>query len=231
MANLSSSSMRWNIFARELEDILATRGLKLGHLDDRGVVLHREKVRRLQQSLKSPNHLTTLNPDEMERLTSTMQLTELEQKQLRAALLATAVEMTLMDRIDPQTALMASNDVFAILFAAMRAEPDMVMASGIKAGIITGEGEADGDTPFLQALDLIDRATLLWHVSRNATTRKAQIARAGEAFNAFSQSLELLHQSQSPPTQSENWLCWYEEAVNGQQMVASLMSSDKGERL
>src|ERR1039457_4814831 len=96
VANPSSPFTRWNIFARELEDILATRGLKLGHLDDRGVVFHREKVRRLQQSLKSPQHLTTLNPDEMERLTVIMQLTALEQKQLRAALLATAVEMTLM---------------------------------------------------------------------------------------------------------------------------------------
>ncbi len=39
---------RWNIFARELESILAARGLRLSHLDDRGVVFHREKVRRLQ---------------------------------------------------------------------------------------------------------------------------------------------------------------------------------------
>ncbi len=231
MVNPPSLSTRWNIFARELEDILIVRGLKLGHLDDRGIVLHREKVRRLQQSLKSPHHLTTLNPDEMERLMVIMQLTELEKKQLRAALLATAVEMTLMDRVDPQTALMASNDVFAILFAAMKAEPDMVMTTGIKAGAISTEDETGGDTPFLQALDLIDRATLLWHVSQNATTRMAQVVRAGEAFNAFSQSLERLHQSQSPPKHSENWLCWYAEAVNGQQMAASLMKSLKGERL
>ena len=229
MANPFGLSIRWNIFARELEDILAARGLKLGHLDDRGVVLHREKVRRLQQSLKSPHHLTTLNPDEMERLTALLQLTELEQKQLRAALLATAVEMTLLDRVDPQTALMASNDVFAILFAAMRAEPDMVMTTSIKVGAITSEDETDGDTSFLQALELIDRATLLWHMSWNATTRQAQIARAGEAFNAFSRSLELLHQSQSPSAQSENWLCWYEEAMNGQQKAASIMSYDTGE--
>src|SRR5581483_9507556 len=108
---------RWNIFARELESILAARGLRLSHLDDRGVVFHREKVRRLQHSLKSPGHLTTLNPEEMTRLIATFGLSDLEQQRLRASLLATAVEMTLLDRIDARLALMASEDVFNILLA------------------------------------------------------------------------------------------------------------------
>lgn len=40
--------IRWNIFARELELILARRNLRLGHLDDRkdeqGPLVHPEKV-------------------------------------------------------------------------------------------------------------------------------------------------------------------------------------------
>src|SRR5258708_7350064 len=110
VVNFSAIPTRWNIFARELEDVLAIRRLRLSHLDDRGVVLHREKVRRLQLSLKSSKHLTTLNPEEMERLTTIMQLTDLEQKRLNAALLATAIERTLMDRVDAQTALMAADE-------------------------------------------------------------------------------------------------------------------------
>ena len=64
---------RWNIFARELEDILASRGLRLGHLDDRAGI-HREKVRRLRQSLLRPKSFPVLNPSEMEAVAETFQL-------------------------------------------------------------------------------------------------------------------------------------------------------------
>ncbi len=198
MANLTNPSIRWNIFARELENILAARGLGLGHLDDRGVVLHRQKVWRLQQSLKSPKHLTTLSVDEIDRLTVAMQLNDIEQMQLRAALLATAVEMILMDRINPQIALMASDDVFHTLFAAMKAQPETIMAKNVRSGAMIDDPETYGDPLFTQALDLIDRAILTIHVSRNATSPQAQSTHAREALDTFNQSLELLQQCQSP---------------------------------
>jgi hypothetical protein len=221
--NPSDLSTRWNIFARELENILAAHGLRLSQLDDRGIVLHREKVRRLQQSLRSPGHLTTLNPEEMGRLTEIVQLTDLEQTRLRAALLATAVEMTLLDRVDPQTALMASDDVFNILFAAMKAQPDMVMTTGVKGGAMIDESNTGADTGYIQALDLIDRATLAVHVSRNAVSLQAQVAHARDAFDVFTRSLQLLLQCQVPHHESEDWRYWYGEADDGRRMAESLM--------
>lgn len=226
VVHLFSSSSHWNIFARELEAILATRGLRLSHLDDRGIVLHREKVRRLQQSLKSPRHLTTLNPDEIERLTVTMQLTELEQKQLRAALLATAVEMTLMDRIDPQTALMASDDVFHILFAAIKAQPDMAVATGVKADAIIDDPGSSDDDVFTQALDLIDRAILAVHVSNNAVSSQARLTHAHQAFASFTRARELLQHCQLTSAERDDWLYWYDEASAGQQLAKSLMEAE-----
>ena len=231
MANAFNQSARWNIFARELEDILAARRLRLSHLDDRRVVYHREKVRRLQQSLASPRHLSTLNPEEMERLIDIMKLTESEQKRLNAALLATAVEMTLMDRIDAETALMASNDVFHILLAAMNAQPEMVMATGIKGSAISNEGDTSGDSRFIQALDLIDRATLALHASQQATTPQAQVTHAREAFDMYKRSLELLQQSQSPQHESEDWRFWYQEILHGQELAAARIHSEEGEEL
>ncbi len=218
----------WNIFARELESILATRGLRLSHLDDRGVVLHREKVRRLQQSLKSPRHLTTLNPDEIERLTVTMQLTELEQKRLRAALLATAVEMILMDRIDPQTALMASDDVFHILFSAMKAQPDMAVATGVKTDMPIGGPEIFDDELFTQALDLIDRAVLAIHVSAIAASPQARITHAYEAFETFTRALGLLQECQVHSSESDDWRYWYDEASAGQRLAKLLLEVEGG---
>jgi hypothetical protein len=213
---------RWNIFARELENILVARGLRLSHLDDRKIVLHREKVRRLQQSLKSPRHLTTLNPDEMARLIATLDLSDLEQQQLRASLLATAVEMTLLDRVDARLALMASEDVFNILFAAMRARPDMTMASGIKAAAFTSNAEPAGDELFEQALDQLDRASLALSLGTDASSLYSRTSRAGEAEAGFACALQCLQRCQSPVSGSNEWHYWYAEAEAGWQQARAL---------
>src|SRR5215469_2838319 len=97
----------WNIFVAELVNILATRGLGLGHLDDRAHV-HPEKIRRLRHSLEIPKSFPVLNPDELRQTIIAFRLDEAEERHLVAALLATAVEETLMDRIDPTNALKAA---------------------------------------------------------------------------------------------------------------------------
>ena len=109
---------RWNLFARELEDILAAYNLGLGHLDDR-VGIHREKVRRLIQSLRVPKSFSILNTEEMDLLVQTLQLGNEEVLRLRTALLATAIERTLMDRINPDDALLAAEQTFPLLLNAL----------------------------------------------------------------------------------------------------------------
>lgn len=226
-----TSERRWNIFARELEAILKRRGLKLTHLDDRKIVFHREKVRRLQKSLFSPKSLTTLNPIEMERLIETMQLTDIEQKRLVSALLATAVEMTLMDRIDKEIALMAADEVFKILFEAMKAQPDLIVTTKIKAGVMLENDETVGDTHFSQALDVLDRATLSLHASKHATTLQAQATHAHEALASFKRTIELLKLSRTPQPESQAWLGWYHEALEGQKMAETLLETAQGDGL
>ena len=65
MATYEIPQRVWNLFARVLQEILATHGLGLGHLDDR-THIHREKVRRLQLSLKIPKSFPVLNIDKQE---------------------------------------------------------------------------------------------------------------------------------------------------------------------
>ncbi|HEU5378922.1 MAG TPA: hypothetical protein VFV38_26150 [Ktedonobacteraceae bacterium] len=221
---------RWNIFARELESILAEHGLRLSQLDDRGIVEHREKVRRLQQSLKSPGHLATLNPVEIERLTARLNLSDLEQQRLRASLLATAVEMTLLDRVEARIALMAADDVFNILFEAMRARPEMMVASSsVKAGAFTSENETIGDEQFMLALDWLDEAYVALFSGRYAFSLRARRARAYEAAGAFAQALQALRNCQSPLPESEEWRYWYDEAEAGQRMAEALQQLEGGE--
>ena len=109
----------WNLFASILQEILAAHGLGLGHLDDRANI-HREKVRRLQLSLKVHKSFPVLNIDEMERVVTAFQLNRKEKTRLRAAILATSIEETLMDRINPDDALKAAEQILDIIEQALR---------------------------------------------------------------------------------------------------------------
>jgi hypothetical protein len=212
---------RWNIFARELQDILTAHQLRLGQLDDLGLGIHREKVGRLQRSLHSSAHFPTLSPEEIDRLISALQLTIPEQLQIRSALLATAVERILMDRVDPQIAYMAADDVFNILFAAMRAQPSTILA-GVRGDSPADDTEESGDAAFEEALDRIDRATLALHLSRQATAPEAQRAHAQEAAESFAVAVTLLQRVQFPAQDSDEWRVWDEEARHGLQTAESL---------
>ena len=109
---------RWNIFARELQDILATRSLKLTHLDDRAGIYPR-KVARLRDSLKTPKSFPVLNPEEIEHVAKAFALTSDEVLRLRAAMLTTAIEEKLMDRIDQYDALHMAEQLLLVLIDAL----------------------------------------------------------------------------------------------------------------
>jgi hypothetical protein len=112
------ASKRWNIFARELEDILAAHGFRLTHLDDRANIYSR-KVSRLRDSLNKPKSFPVLNTEEMERVAVAFSLTDDEMLRLHAAILSTAIEEALMDRIDQDAALLAAEEIFPVIVNAM----------------------------------------------------------------------------------------------------------------
>ena len=219
----------WNIFARELENILQVHKLRLGQLDDRGIVLHREKVRRLQQSLLSPSHFPTLNPEELDRLVRYLDLPEGEQNRLRAAIVATAVERTLMDRISPDVALMAANDVFELCLATMRNQPDLALAIGVKGSTTIYDGNSSGDGRLDEALTCIDEGTLYLFAARSATLSRTVDYNARKAQTAFADALALLDQIGTPPVGQSAYEIWhsaYSEAEYGYRMAAAMLKSD-----
>jgi hypothetical protein len=225
MAESAAYSVRWNIFARELESILAAHGWELGHLDDRGVVYNREKVRRLQKSLISPGHLATLNPDEMQRLIDILQLDEFEQKRLRASLLATAVERTLLDRVNKDVAFTASQQVYAVLLGAMEEDPTRI--TGIKGySTFIDEGNALDDSVAGRVVYLLDRAILLLHIARGAPTRQARLTNAQEANDVVTHVLRLLREHDH---ESDEWPNWWREAELVQQMAEEVLASARSE--
>src|SRR5690349_20119111 len=118
MAGVNGPKGEWNIFARELAAILRARDLRLGHLNDRAGI-DPERVRRLQRSLREPK-FNVLPPDDLERVAAVFELDAEERIQLRAAILATAIEEMLMGRIDARDALAAADAILPILRRALR---------------------------------------------------------------------------------------------------------------
>lgn len=212
---------KWNIFARELERILQARGYGLGHLDDRSRI-HPEKVRRLQRSLREPRfHL--LSPDELERVGDAFNFTPEERMQLRAALLATAVEDMLMSRIEASAALVASDQVFDILLDALQTHGDD--DNGI--GAVKGTPQVDAvlaqasqtlssasSAAFEAAIDDVEGAFLLLHLSLTAESptrlRSATLAREG-----FRYALAALDQLGAVGPLGDEWTYWRGEAQRG----------------
>lgn len=215
--------VRWNIYARELEDVLRAHGLEISKLDDLGVA-HPQKVARLRQSLEVPTSFPTLNPQELGLLEANVPLTADERARLRAAMAAAAVERALMDREDAHTALMAADDVFHILLARLHREPDSPLAT-VRGGVgfVPASGESD---PYTVALDSIDRGTLALHTARDATGR-AKDANVAAAESAFARALELLVPLQPPAggaaATAAAWHAARDEALAGHAAIAALL--------
>lgn len=208
----------WNLFARELALILNGRGYRLGQLDDRAGI-HPQKVSRLKRALRQPR-FNVLSPDDLERVTSAFGLTNEETLRLRAAVLATAIEDMLMDRIDAEDALTAAEQIFPVLVRALRERA--LSASGI--GAIKG-GEMDvserDESQLEEALRLLDSAMLYLHLAGGVTPERA--ARYGDlAQTTLRTALTLLDQSSPGEQSSATWQEWREEILRAEQAARRL---------
>jgi hypothetical protein len=222
MAAMWSDAVLWNIFARELEWVLQAHNLRLGHLDDRKIVLHPEKVRRLQQSLKTPTHFPVLNPDELERLNAILSLTAEEQSRLRAAVVATAAERILMDRLDPQTALMAANDVFEICLAAIQEQPASALATAVKAGDSIPALEM-AEVEVEDVVDLLDTGAFALDGAKSGASRLLRQRQARIAQALFARAVALLDTERDESGPNEAWSSRMDEACEGHTLAKTLL--------
>ncbi|GCE22523.1 hypothetical protein [Dictyobacter kobayashii] len=224
MTQKNAEPRRWNLFARELEDLLRKRGCNLNDLMHEGL-LHREKVRRLKQSLVVPRfHL--LSPEDLDLVVETFQVTGDEHLRLRAAILATAVEETLMDRIDAENALQAAEEIFPLLLTALqqRFKQQRGLAATRKA-LITDEVTTDDVLdPLLQRFD---HALLALHLSRQGKMEAERIAQARIARDRFLlvlAELEALCATDPSMGQDEAWQIWHQETRKGLAAAEEILS-------
>ncbi len=214
----------WNLFARVLQEILAEHGLGLGHLDDR-TNIHPEKVRRLQRSLKIPKSFPVLNIDEMEQVIAVFQLNRNEKTRLRAALLATSIEETLMDRINSEDALRAAEQILDIIEQTLQEHAHDLAGIGAIKGETTMSGENEIDRKLGSALTAIDHATLALHLSRNTDSQVERIERAQQARDGFTLALVELDKAVLVLKVTDAWQVWHDEAQNGLSAAQSRLAS------
>ena len=213
--NNQTTGRRWNLFARELEDLLLSRQLGLGHLDDRAGI-HREKVRRLRRSLQVPKSLPVLNPEEMDAVIYAFELREEEVLRLHAALLATAIEEMLIDRIDQEAALQAAEQILPVIVQTLQENTLLAMRAIRGRVLMPYESEASEiDQELEVALRAIEHATLALHLSRNGDALFERVEHARQARDNFALALHELEEAPEPMKATDAWKMWFAEAQKG----------------
>ncbi len=206
---------RWNLFARELEDLLQKRERDLNDLISEGG-LHPEKVYRLKRSLATPKfHL--LSPEDLEQVIATFQFTNEEQLRLGAAILATAIEETLMNRVDPDNALRAAEEIFPILVKALRQRFGQRRGLAATRREIMTEEITTNDV-LEPALECFDQAMLALHLGQQGNSpveRMEQTQRACDGFAAVLTDLEALRATDPAIATTDAWKMWCQEAQKG----------------
>ncbi len=207
---------KWNIFARELEHILEEHGSRIGKLNDNPAIgLHPQAVSRLQTSLAHPKPLVIINPEDLDRIILVYDMNDTEQLRLRAAVLATAVERVLMDRIDPDTALMAADGVFHILLTALKTRPDLAKALRNSPFLAAASLTVPADVVSLDvAFDALDQAMMDLHLARQSPVA-VQAHMAAHALQEFEAVLEAFGRCSADDRMTGEWAYGRNEASRG----------------
>lgn len=211
-----------NLFAHELDDILRHYGSRngLGQLSSRSLI-HPQVVDRLRKSLTQLSFYT-LSPRDMGMVIEEFGLGEDEVHRLRAALLATAVEQKLMQRIDPDDAeaispedvFLVAEEVFRILLQAMRERGRAKTRSALLA-VRKGKSNMTHDTDLLKletTLTKFERAMIALHLSQSARTHEERIEEARLARAGFEAVLSQLDEASPAFKSKDEWKAWRDEA-------------------
>lgn len=194
MTDQQITEKRWNLFARELENILADHHLQMDALVEL-VDISAEKVRYLIRSLYTPKGLPVLNHEEMKLLEQKLQLRSEESLHLRAGLLATFIQRTFVDRIEADDALLLAEQAFPTILHALEARAQgLVLHEAIRWGAGNPIADDEFDAFFDPTLHMLNDAEMELQLSYGVDTHTTRVAKALTARTYFEQaSVELEH--------------------------------------
>lgn len=218
MAELPAPAGGWNIFARELEKALRAHNKTIHDLTSLAAI-HPQKVKRLLQSLVSCTHMSVLSPDDLESVYWTASFTDLEKQQIQAAIIVTAIEEKLMNRIDPYNAWLAADQIYPIIFNAVQ-QYAMQATGGITEVRHTTE---EGLQMLETAITYIDRATIALHMSRGVQSAMERSEQARLARSYFDDALQELADFPAAIRATEDWQMWQAEAQRGMTAATKIL--------
>jgi hypothetical protein len=175
-----------NLFARELEGILVRYNLSLSQLEDRAGI-RREKVQRLLQSLQKPNMFPILNVSEMEMVRVRVGLDPWDLVHLRAAMLATSIEKTLMVSMQPDEALLVAEQTFPIILIALQKQSGRLRGTSATRGDPDSSPAEDDEIAgfFDNIWQIIDEAEMELQLSSNVYAHPLRVEYARSALAHF----------------------------------------------
>ncbi len=229
---------KWNLFAVVLKQILAQHSATLEMLDDvprletptptyeelMAVKKQRvapEIVRRLKRSLEADNSFTTLGVRDIQKVVRNFGLSLDDERRLRAAVLATAVQQQLHGRIGPAAARAAAWEVLDIIEDALRDHDKREDDSGIGAA----KGKAYGgmtmtsldttlDRVLGATLEGIESAMLDLFLSETANSPAERERHARQAYEGFNAALATLERADAS-LKDDAWQAWHDTAEQG----------------
>lgn len=219
MATKNSADYAWNPFALELRKILGKHGMDLGHLDDR-MGIHREKVRRLAQSLRTPPSLPILNVEETEAIIGTLQLDTDDIIRLHAAVLTTSIQRILSDRIHLDEARLAAEQIFPLIVQSLVEHAGEKGLGNMRAGDIDPM-----DSEFADVLDTIlgamDRGSECLQLSYYLRSSTERVRKARQARSYYEDALNDLEALSKAIRRQSAWRAWHAEAQKGLKLAIS----------
>ncbi len=215
MVDQQLTEKQWNIFARELERVLAAHHLQMDDLVTQAGVSP-EKTRRLARSLRIPEALPVLHREAVRLLERRLQLNAEEILRLRAALLATCIQRMFVDRINQHDAFLLAEQAFpTILHALQERAQGPVVHEGTRWGAGDPIEDDEIEALFASTLRTLDDAELELQMSYGVDDHETRVAQALSAQTHFAQVSVGLEKADEDVRSLHLWKDSYETSQRG----------------
>ncbi len=209
----NSPSPTINFFARELQRVLAKRGLELGAIDDR-TDIHRETVRRLQKALIPPGNFHMLNPDALNKVIIAFKLEPLEIIRLRAAIVANAIMQVLIDRIHLENALAVTEKIYRDVVEALkqgeRSASNIRTLSELRK-MSDEVDKSDVEEMLEDILQIIDRGINALQLSEGLRDEQQRQEYLQQARICFEAARQVLSEVGKEVKETDMWQEWHDQ--------------------
>jgi len=205
----------WNIFARELENILFTHQLQMDALAEL-IGTSAEKTHYLTRSLHTPEGLPVLNREEMKVLEQKLRLSAEEILRLRAGLLAAFIQSTFVDRINQGDAVLLAEQAFPTILRALQARAQgSVLHEATRWGAGDPIADDEVDAFFDSILRILHNAEMELQLSYGVDSHTVRVAKALAARTYFEQASTELESAEDHICALQLWRDSYATSQHG----------------